>query len=78
MTLPKGQAGNIKSTLDRKDPLVAPIKAGDRVGTLKLTLDGKPIAELPVVSLDTVPQAGFFGRAGVAAAVNFVVTDPLS
>jgi D-alanyl-D-alanine carboxypeptidase (penicillin-binding protein 5/6) len=63
MTLPKGQAGNIKSTLDRKDPLVAPINAGDRVGTLKLSLDGKPIADLPVVSLDTVPQAGFFGRA---------------
>ena len=63
MTLPKGQAGNIKSTLDRKDPLVAPINAGDVVGTLKLTLEGKPIADLPVVSLDTVPQAGFFGRA---------------
>lgn len=63
MTLPKGQAGNIKSTLDRKDPLIAPINAGDRVGTLKLTLDGKPVADLPVVSLDTVPQAGFFGRA---------------
>ena len=63
LTLPKGQAGNIKSTLDRKDPLVAPIKAGDRVGTLKLVLDGKPIADLPVVALDTVPEAGFFGRA---------------
>jgi D-alanyl-D-alanine carboxypeptidase (penicillin-binding protein 5/6) len=63
MTLPKGQAANVKSTLDRKDPLVAPIAAGDRVGTLKLTLDGKPLAELPVVSLDTVPQAGFFSRA---------------
>lgn len=63
MTLPKGQAGNIKSTLDRKDPLIAPINAGDRVGTLKLTLDGKPVADLSVVSLDTVPQAGFFGRA---------------
>ena len=46
MTLPKGQAGNIKSTLDRKDPLVAPIAAGDRIGTLKLTVDGKPIARV--------------------------------
>lgn len=62
MTLPKGQAGNVNSTLDRKDPLVAPINAGDRIGTLKLTVDGKPIGELPVVSLDTVPQAGFFSR----------------
>ena len=63
LTLPKGQAGNVKSTLDRKDPLVAPIQAGDRVGTLKLVIDGKPIVELPVVALETVPQAGFFGRA---------------
>lgn len=63
VTLPKGQAGNVKSTLDRKDPLVAPINAGDRVGTMKLVVDGKPLAEFPVVSLDTVPQAGFFGRA---------------
>ena len=63
MTLPKGQAGNIKSTLDRKDPLVAPIAVGDRVGTLKLTIDGKPLADLPVVALDTVPQAGILGRA---------------
>jgi len=63
MTLPKGQAGNVKSTLDRRDPLVAPIQAGDKVGTLKLVVDGKPLAELPVVSLETVPQAGFFGRA---------------
>ncbi|MGI9027027.1 MAG: D-alanyl-D-alanine carboxypeptidase, partial [Burkholderiaceae bacterium] len=63
VTLPKGQAGNVKSTLDRKDPLVAPIQAGDRVGTLKLTIDGRPVGELPVVALDTVAQAGFFGRA---------------
>ncbi len=63
VTLPKGQAGNVKSTLDRKDPLVAPIQAGDRVGTLKLTVDGRPVGEFPVVALDTVAQAGFFGRA---------------
>jgi D-alanyl-D-alanine carboxypeptidase (penicillin-binding protein 5/6) len=62
MTLPKGQGGNVKSTLDRRDPLVAPIQAGDKVGTLKLVVDGKPLAELPVVALETVPQAGFFSR----------------
>ena len=62
VTLPKGQAGNVKSTLDRKDPLVAPIKAGDRIGTLKLSIDAKPVAELPVVALQSVDEAGFFGR----------------
>jgi len=63
VTLPKGQAGNVKSTLDRRDPLVAPINAGDRVGTLKLAIDNQPLRDLPVVSLETVAQAGFFGRA---------------
>ncbi len=63
VSLPKGQAGNVKSQLDRKDPLVAPIQAGDRVGTLKLSVDGRSIGEYPVVALDTVPQAGFLKRA---------------
>jgi serine-type D-Ala-D-Ala carboxypeptidase (penicillin-binding protein 5/6) len=63
LTVPKGQGGNVKSLLDYKMPLIAPIALGDRVGTLKLSLEGKPLGEYPVVALDAVPQAGIFGRA---------------
>lgn len=63
VTLPKGMASKVKPTLERKDPLVAPLAANSQVGTLKLTLDGKPFLELPVVALETVPQAGIIGRA---------------
>jgi D-alanyl-D-alanine carboxypeptidase (penicillin-binding protein 5/6) len=63
VTVPKGQGGNVKSLLDYKKPLIAPINAGDKVGTVKLSVDGKPLGEYPVVALDAVEQAGIFGRA---------------
>ena len=37
-------------------------RCGDKVGTLKLTLDDKPYGEYPVLALEEVPLAGFFGR----------------
>jgi serine-type D-Ala-D-Ala carboxypeptidase (penicillin-binding protein 5/6) len=63
LALPKGQAEKLKATVESLQPLLAPIRAGQQVGTMKLTLDGRPYRELPVVALDSVPLAGFFGRA---------------
>ncbi len=40
----------------------APIGVGQRIGTVKLTLDGKPYAEFPVVALEAVTLAGVLGR----------------
>jgi D-alanyl-D-alanine carboxypeptidase (penicillin-binding protein 5/6) len=62
VTVPKGVAGKMKPVLERKDPLVAPLALNGKVGTLKMTVDGKPILELPVVALEEVPQASIFGR----------------
>jgi D-alanyl-D-alanine carboxypeptidase (penicillin-binding protein 5/6) len=63
VTLPKGSAARMKPALERKDPLVAPIAANSRVGTMKMMLDGKPVAEFPVLALEEVSQASIFGRA---------------
>lgn len=63
VTVPKGVAGKMKPVLERKDPLVAPLAENSRVGTLKMMVDGKPMLELPVVSLEPVAQATIFGRA---------------
>jgi D-alanyl-D-alanine carboxypeptidase (penicillin-binding protein 5/6) len=62
VTVPKGVAGKMKPVLERKDPLVAPLALNGKVGTLKMTVDGKPILELPVVALEEVSQASVFGR----------------
>ena len=62
LSVPKGQAGNIKATLTTQQPLIAPVSAGQAVGKVKLELNGQPLGEYPVVALATVQQAGFFGR----------------
>ena len=62
VTVPRGQGGNLKAVLESLQPLLAPVGAGQRIGTMKLTLDGKPFREIPVVALDNVPIAGIFGR----------------
>jgi D-alanyl-D-alanine carboxypeptidase (penicillin-binding protein 5/6) len=44
--------------------LVAPLAAGQRVGTLKVTTAaGAPVASLPLVVLEPVELAGVLGRA---------------
>ncbi len=64
VTVPKGLGANIKPVLARKDPLVAPIDKNSQVGTIKvMSADNKVIAELPVLALEQVAQAGLFGRA---------------
>jgi D-alanyl-D-alanine carboxypeptidase (penicillin-binding protein 5/6) len=63
VTVAKGDAAKLKAELLSQSPLVAPVAEGDRVGVLRVTLDGKPVGEYPVVALEAVPVAGFFGRA---------------
>ena len=64
VTVPKGEGGKLKTALSRTDPLIAPLSKGQRVGTLKITTEsGAAIAELPLVALDGVEQAGVLGRA---------------
>ena len=63
LTIPRGKTGDVQLVAQRPDPLLAPLEAGERVGTVTLTLDGKPLRVLPLDVLTTVERAGFFGRA---------------
>ncbi len=64
VTVPKGEGDKLKTVISRTDPLVAPLAAGQRVGTLDVsTAAGIKIASLPLVVLQAVPQAGLLGRA---------------
>lgn len=62
LSLPRGRYGDMKSAMDVPKQLVAPLKKGQAIGKLRLSLDGKVIAERPLVALADVPEAGFFGR----------------
>lgn len=62
-TLPKGQADKLKATMEYKQPLIAPVRMGQEVGTVKFTLDDKVVETYPLVSLENVDTANFIGRA---------------
>jgi serine-type D-Ala-D-Ala carboxypeptidase (penicillin-binding protein 5/6) len=63
VTLPKGQAKNLKLSLEAVEPLLAPVLKGQKVGTVKVTLDGKPVDAYPLLALADVAPASLFGRA---------------
>ncbi|SDM14174.1 penicillin-binding protein 6. Serine peptidase. MEROPS family S11 [Oryzisolibacter propanilivorax] len=63
VTVPSGSAGKLSTTVVRQDPLIAPFTQGQSVGTLKVTLGEQQVAEVPLVALESVGEAGFFGRA---------------
>ena len=62
VTMPKGQADKIKTQLVVQPQLNAPLAKGQVVGKLVASLDGKVIAEKPLVALKPVEEAGFFAR----------------
>ena len=62
LAVPKGYSSRIQAQLESKQPLVAPVSQGQVIGTMKVSLDGKPYGEYPVVALDAVPVAGILGR----------------
>lgn len=63
VTVPKGQAVNLKAKVESLQPLLAPLRIGQPIATLKLELNGKPYHTLPLVALEDVPVAGILGRA---------------
>jgi len=62
LTLPKGQAPKLKLAMEAIEPLVAPVTQGQRVGVVRVSLDGKAVGEYPLQALADVPPASFFGR----------------
>ena len=62
LTLPRDKFTGLKATLTTTEPLLAPLRAGEKAGIMKLLKDEKLVAEIPVVALEDVPVAGFLGR----------------
>ena len=62
VSVPRGRYDDLKPTMDVPKTLVAPITAGQAIGTVKVTLDGKVVAESPLVAITPIEEAGFFKR----------------
>ena len=63
LTLPKGKADKLSLTLESQEPLIAPVLNGQTVGTVKVSLEGKQVAQFPLIALEEIPIANLWGRA---------------
>ena len=63
VSVPRGQGERVKASLTAQKPLIAPVVIGQKVGSVKVTIDGREVAAAPVLALESVGAAGVFGRA---------------
>ncbi|MBF0470096.1 MAG: D-alanyl-D-alanine carboxypeptidase [Gammaproteobacteria bacterium] len=62
VTLPRGEYENLEASISVEKTLIAPIAAGDRVGTVILQLNGEQIKSLPLIALQSVTEGGIFQK----------------
>ena len=62
VSVPRGRYAELKPSMEVPRSLVAPIAAGQEVGMVKVTLDGKVVGQAPLVAAAAVEEAGFFKR----------------
>lgn len=63
VAVPAGSRQQIKTQIARPDPLVAPFAKGQQVGTMKVLLNERQLAAVPLVVLEGVEEASLLGRA---------------
>ena len=62
VSVPRGRYPDLKPAMEVPKSLVAPIAAGQEIGTVKVSLDGEVVAQAPLVAVSAVEEAGFFKR----------------
>ena len=63
VSVARGNAAKLQATVERQESLIAPVRKGTVVGKLKVSLEGKPVMEAPIIALEDIEGAGIFGRA---------------
>ena len=62
LTYPKGEKRNLSAQITVDNEISAPITAGQILGNLEVTLDGKIMTQVPLVAEKDIAEAGFFSR----------------
>lgn len=62
LTIRRGQAKNLQASFELSKELEAPITKGEVVGTVYIQLDGKELAQYPLITLNEVEQGSWFKR----------------
>jgi len=62
VTVPRGASKRIQAQMITQQPLLAPISRGQKLGTLRLSIDGEPLGDYPLLALEKVGVSGILGR----------------
>jgi D-alanyl-D-alanine carboxypeptidase (penicillin-binding protein 5/6) len=62
VSVPKLASDKLEAKLVSQQPLIAPVKKGQQIGVLHLSLAGQPYGEFPVEALEDVPLGNWFSR----------------
>jgi D-alanyl-D-alanine carboxypeptidase (penicillin-binding protein 5/6) len=62
VTFPRGQYANLKAGLEIDTGASAPVKQGDKLGTVKVVYNGETVAQQDLVALKAVEEGGIFRR----------------
>ena len=62
VTFPRGQYETLKATMEVDNKSVAPVHAGDKLGTVKVMRNDEVIAQQDLVALESIERGGLFKR----------------
>jgi D-alanyl-D-alanine carboxypeptidase (penicillin-binding protein 5/6) len=62
VTIPRGRYDDLDAQVEMRPELIAPIIEGEEVGQISIRLEGAEITSRGLIALQTVNEAGFFGR----------------
>lgn len=62
VVVPRGQGGQLQTSVVRQEPLMAPLREGQTVARLRVAIGPQHWQDVPLQALEDVPLAGWFGR----------------
>jgi len=62
ITIPRNQYKNLDASVHLNSQLTAPIRKGEQIGEITVTLESNEIAIKPLIALRDVNEGGFFSR----------------
>ena len=62
LTVPRGKFKNLDTGIVVEDKILAPVRTGQQLGVVSISLAGEAIAERPLVALGEVPKGGLWRR----------------
>ena len=61
-TVHRSQQENVKVSAEFAEPVKAPIKAGQEIGSIKIEIDGQAPLNVPLVAANDVAETGMLGK----------------